>query len=920
MVVAPAGGIVMNGESMRSMLNPLRARIAGWLALRIALTALAVFGSLILAAVFCDAALDLPETWRAIAPWALGIAVALILGAGIWEWRRLTEARLARLFERANVSLGNRLINAVQLAQKPGGSAAEEYLRLEAVRLGRETANNLRVWPVMRRNIRRAGLFFCGALLAWAVLLLAENELVRAVLPRFLDPRGDHPPFSRLKIAVTPAHAEVLFGGTVEVRAITSGRPVEKLWLVAQSGTNVSRAIMFLASDKSFFQSLANLREATEYFVTDGAARSRRFPIQIRFTPQITLVEVAAKYPDYTGKPPHSGKLSEEAQALPEETRVSFRVASNRPLKTGSLDLTPVLGGKPVQVMLQPEQQNTVVTGSFTLTQPVVFNLSVRDVDGLDCAEPRRGRFNILPDARPQLFVLEPGRDAVATPNIRIPVRVQASDDYAVSRVMWLRGFNRSVERPFNMKMTIKGGAQSVECAGAFELDKLGVRPGDAIEYYFEAADNYPKGPNVVFSRPFRLEIISEEQYQAILRQAAARQALFEPYFKLDAWLRRLAERSRGLESKAGQSDPTARDEAAALDKELEKLQAELGKLLQSPMLFDVEQSFRTALVAQHTRLEQTSAKLKQALAAGQLDPKQLKEISDELEQLAQTQDEQVEQPAQQIAEVVRVLARADTFVQLAQQQATLAQMLRRFSDRTNALSRMEQMEVQELAHQQHRLREALQTLLTQLPELLAQVPADHEFDPLRRDLNGFLQAVAEAKIEGDLNAAAIALDEPDTMTGHGLAQMAAEKMDRLIAKCSGLQQQGQECLTARFQPKLSKPGIGNTVQQILAALGAGNGENGRDGYALFNEAVALYGPNVELAGEQAGRRGDVGRGEGRRSEYVTGDARDAGLPAQEAAGRVHLQTDAKFPLRYRDIVGEYFRSVAESQEEGAKR
>ena len=35
-----------------------------------------------------------------------------------------------------------------------------------------------------------------------------------------------------------------------------------------------------------------------------------------------------------------------------------------------------------------------------------------------------------------------------------------------------------------------------------------------------------------------------------------------------------------------------------------------------------------------------------------------------------------------------------------------------------------------------------------------------------------------------------------------------------------------------------------------------------------------------------------------------------------EAAGRVRLQPDAKFPLRYRDMVGEYFRAIAESEEE----
>ena len=33
-------------------------------------------------------------------------------------------------------------------------------------------------------------------------------------------------------------------------------------------------------------------------------------------------------------------------------------------------------------------------------------------------------------------------------------------------------------------------------------------------------------------------------------------------------------------------------------------------------------------------------------------------------------------------------------------------------------------------------------------------------------------------------------------------------------------------------------------------------------------------------------------------------------------AGSVRLQPDAKFPLRYRDLVGEYFRAIAESQDQ----
>ena len=902
------------------VLHHLRSRFAGWLALRVALVASAIVCGLVLVLVLSDAALELPEQMRAAVPWLLGIAIIAALGAGFLEWRRLSESRLARLFEQSDAALGNRLINAVQLAEKSGASGTEEFFRRQVVELGRQSARNLDAWPVVCRGLKRACVSLGGVLLAWLVLLLLNSDLIQTVLPRLFDAQGDHPPYSRLRIDVKADKSEVLFGGQIAVRAVTRGMPVDKLWLVAKSGTNETRAIMFLAPDKSFFQTLVNLREPTDYFVTDGTARSRKFSVGIRFTPQITMVEVAETFPEYTGKPPRSGKLSDEPQSLPEGTRVAFRVASNRPLKSGALALTPVLGGKTNFMPLLPETQNTVVTGEFVLSQAVVFDLSVRDVGNLDSVETKRGRFNILPDRPPKIFVLEPGRDAVATPDIRVPVRVRAEDDYAVSRVVWLRSHNRSIEHPLDMKLALKNGPQSVEASGSFNLDELGVRPGDVIEYYFEAADNYPAGPNVTFSRPFKLQIISREQYAAILRQAAARKALFEEYFKLDAWMRRLAERSRNAAAQAERGDPAARAEAQELAKQLAKYDEALGKLMQEPVMFDVEISFRAALGEQQSQLDAAAEKLKKALGgSGTPDSKALKELSEALTQMARTQDEQVEQPAQQIASVVSVVSRADTFVKLAQQQAALAQLLRRFADKTNALTRLEQMEVQELTHQEQRIGEALHELLGQLPELLAKVPADAEYDPLRNDVNNFIRAVADAKIEDDMTNTVKALEEPDTMTGQSLAQLAAEEMAKLIGRCNGLGDQAQQCSTAHFKPKLTKPGLGDTLQQIMAALNSGNGQGGRDGYALFNEDVALYGPNVELAGEQAGDRGDTGGQSGRPTEILAGDAPDTEPAPNAAQVHVRLQPDAKFPLRYRDLVGEYFRVMAESGKENEK-
>jgi len=318
--------------------------------------------------------------------------------------------------------------------------------------------------------------------------------------------------------------------------------------------------------------------------------------------------------------------------------------------------------------------------------------------------------------------------------------------------------------------------------------------------------------------------------------------------------------------------------------------------------------------------VEDAIAALKKSLGSGQIGSSTLKEISDRLSALSATEEEQVEQPAQEIASVVRVLAKADAFTKLAQQQATVAQMLRRYADKSDALSRLEQMEVQELTHQEQLIHGALQKMLSELPELLGEVPKDPDYDKLRQDVQKFLQAVTEAKIDQDLADAFNALSQPDTVTGHGLAQRAAENMAKLVGQCDGMPNDAQQSLTVRFQPKLVKPGLGNTLSQILAALGVGKGQEGRDGYSLFNEDVGLYGPNVELAGEQAGGKGQPsGQGQAGRNQQLAGDTADAALPPPEGPGHVRLQTDAKFPLRYRDIVGEYFRVIAESEKEGAK-
>jgi len=939
----------------------LRTRALGWLAVWVSLGLLATVAALGLGLALTDAALDLPEGVRAATGWLMGAAVVVGLILARLPARRLTEERVASLFESENASLGTKLTNAVQLSRDPGASAVEQVLRREAVRLGERAATGLTAWPVFQRRIMAAAWLGGVVGVAWLGVIWGEREVLQAVWPRFTDPRGDHPPFSRLRLSVEPQEGQVLYGGRLDVRATASGQPTEKLWLVGEVGTNITRVMMFLAPDKSFFQTLSNLRDQGVYFVTDGHARSHRYPIHVRYTPQITLVEVTTVFPDYTGQPSKTAKLAEDAQTLPADTRVTFRVASNRPLKGGTLTLAPVLGGKPTEIALVPEPaatnrlgngsrqeggrpagpvaenqkgnqaqgsggsiDNHRVIGGFTLVEPVAFTISVEDVDGLKSAESRRGRFNLKPDQRPRLLVLEPGRDAVATPTIRVPVRVRAEDDYGIARVAWLRGLNRSTERALAMKLNLEPDARTVQAIGSFNLDKLGVRPGDVIEYYFEAADNYPKGPNIALSRIYRLEVISEEQYKAILRQAAAQKALFEPYFRRGAWLRRLAEHARALQRKAQQDNPAdragTRQEALAMGEDVENYLRELAQLIHEATMFDVEQSFRETLARQHTAMEQVAKAMREATAGGRLDARAMAEASAALDLVSRAEDEEISDPATRIAAVASLLARANDFVKLASEQATLAQLLRRFSERANNLSRLEQMEIQAIAERQEQVKKGLAALLASLPELTAKLTDEEKFVPLRNEVNAFLKSVADAQIEQTLDETARFLAEPDPSQAFKWALATANEMDKLISKCSSdLLGPAKECL--HFQPSVQKS-MGNTLEQILAAMGSQNGGDGENGFTWFNHDIGVYGPDMELAGPQGGGGREIERSGGAGVVRVTGGtAESPPVPTTNSPARVKLQPDAKFPLRYRDLVGEYFRAIAESdQPEGSKR
>ena len=93
--------------------------------------------------------------------------------------------------------------------------------------------------------------------------------------------------------------------------------------------------------------------------------------------------------------------------------------------------------------------------------------------------------------------------------------------------------------------------------------------------------------------------------------------------------------------------------------------------------------------------------------------------------------------------------------------------------------------------------------------------------------------------------------------------------------------------------------------------------EVGEDGYSLFSSAAAVYGPGPPLIGGRLFNTGDDDpNASGPRFRSDAGQAVDLRAAKGHGSTRVKLQRDAKFPLRYRNLVGDYFKIIAESLEE----
>ncbi len=334
---------------------PILLRRAGWLTLTFEVMR-AVSGTFCvllaagLAALAVDAVLGLyPSGLIAIDVLLLGLFLVAAGYIARQSWRnRFNPRRVARQIELRLGLLNSRLINSVDFIDAPSGSYSPQLVR-QSVQKGEELAAQLSSFEVVDLwRPWRAVAAAVGAILVLLIVYLAAPRVFAMVVPRYLDPTGDHPPFSLLSFEIAVSPQTVYQGKPATISATLDGpdRP-DRANLVFVDGKDRQRLPMFLNEEGVFVLPIERAEKTREFYIETPKGRSTRSLFSVLAVPSFERAEVRYQFPKYTGWSSTGNELDDRGIRALEGTEIFVSATATMPLRSGKLEIVDPDGKPP---------------------------------------------------------------------------------------------------------------------------------------------------------------------------------------------------------------------------------------------------------------------------------------------------------------------------------------------------------------------------------------------------------------------------------------------------------------------------------------------------------------------------------------------------------------------------------------------
>lgn len=778
--------------------------------------------AIVLICVGADLLAQLGSTPRLLLTIFLGLGALALVAGFIWRgwWKSQPLLRVARHLENRDPALGSKLVNVLQLEEQAKDDQRPEMTRMLARQAIDEASANMsghKFLPLVKSpTMRRSLVHGILPVAALVTLALSFSSIAFRQLERFLDPYGDHPPFSftQLKIVSPIADGQgIIYKKPVSVEVEFDGhRPDELFLLIAPAADPTKETIVpMLPFGKDRF--VQQIDEVTTDLQVRATTKDRRSISLIRtipviLTPQLEKTKLKIEPPAYTKLKSREtelglGKGAPPAVSALVGSKLEFSLTSNRPLGLGAAILKGSAASNPVDLTPGTGDTATIATALMEAKESGRVTFDLRDVSGLQADRELAAALTVTHDLPPQIEIAEPTQDGFIVDNFEAKLAVRISDDYGIRTTRMHLGINGK----WNDPKIVTAQEDPPQCQGLEALTVLpssvGAKSGDVLTFFGDVTDIRPE-PQTATTRTLKLEVISEEQYNDLLRAETEVAELQEKYGSLHDEFDRLVREQRELSEAAEKADAAEQEKLAArqeeLNQKLEKLAQKMETAVRDKPLYDMEKSLQNVLSKEAGKIRESIAKNSKD-NAGAPSPKQLaqagKEQADRLDPTAKQSREEIEQAladAQKMQDLVKPLT---AFQALYEEQQDLASQTQAMKQKKE-LSREDRLAMQDMASRERMVSEGLQEIAKQLREKAD--AAEKEYPEAADDARNIADAMEDAGLDTMADRASRSMLAARSGESHDRAETLRAAMEKMMPEC-------QSC----------KGGMGNEFAQRLS-------------------------------------------------------------------------------------------------------
>jgi hypothetical protein len=427
-------------------------------------------------------------------------------------WKRISDARLARLIEEHSPGADDRLVAAVEYFKE------EPDVKISPALLNRLYADANRLAGTLNLGdvIRQSRLLLYGAaalasLLVFAgVLKWGPREISQGVA-QLVTPTTLAASSNAMSIKVKPGTARVPKGSDQNIIATLVNFDSQTVTILSRptgSKADWQGQLMEPAKARSDFRfSIFNIQDSIEYFIESNNVRSGVFKLNVVDLPYVKQLDLVLNFPAFTHLP---AKMTEDGGDI---AALKGTVASITARLTGKVRAARIVFPDGKKINMRPQGADFV--GEVSVSADTSYYIELLSVDGEDYRGSNEYDISVLEDQPPTISFERPGRDKKATNLEEVFTEARAEDDYGVVSMELHFSVNGGEEKKVNLQELKRESARKLTGAHTFFLEEFGLKPGDFISYYARARDVSHEATSDIYFieiKPFEMQYRQSQQ------------------------------------------------------------------------------------------------------------------------------------------------------------------------------------------------------------------------------------------------------------------------------------------------------------------------------------------------------------------------------------------------------------------------